>query len=271
MRSSVRSEAAGVERCHIDDGAERDDLAFDVLGYELQPVMCANAQRLRTDPKYPGVHPIRFNWRIHLIRRDVTAFNKNVIAQVDADRFSRRSGFGRRRWPTLDRRHPRRFVVRREKQLIAHPQRPGLNSSHKDTSILHAINILNRKTQRLLRIRLSCLQLVDRLKQARPLEPRDGRIAVAHNIYPGAGRDRYERARFQPERLQGLSIHFLDFPERGLRVVGEIHLVYGHNYLANPKQAEQLSMAAALLTCALVGGDHHDTGSGAGSAGDHVL
>src|SRR2546423_3023573 len=77
-----------LERSNVDDVRQCDDLAFDILSYQLQPIARPDAQRFGSNPEYPGVNAIGFGWRIRLMRGYVTALDEDVIAQRDPDGFA---------------------------------------------------------------------------------------------------------------------------------------------------------------------------------------
>ena len=88
---------------------------------------------------------------------------------------------------------------------------------------------------------------------------------------PTPGGQRNKDRRRQPKLLQKRGVLRFDLIEAFFIEADQIHLVYRHNDLTNPKQAEQLSMTAALLAHPFVGRDHHHRGIGRRGPRNHVL
>ncbi len=171
------------------------------------------------------------------MRRDVSPLNEDMIAQRYADRVTSRGGLCGRILPALDRGHARRLMMRRKEQLHADLQCPRFDSPHEHPAILRAIDVLDRKTQRLLGGGGRRFQLVDRLEQTHPAKPAQRWLAIARDIYSRGGRYRHERASLHAEAFQKSPIFSFYPAELRLGVAHQVHLVHRHNDLANPEQA----------------------------------
>src|SRR5438477_3669426 len=97
-------------------------------------------------------------------------------------------------------------MVRREQQLVAYPQGAGLDAAREDAAVLHAINILNRKSQRLVRDRFGWFELIDRLKNGRPVKPTHRPLGIVRDIRAHTGGNRHKGARIYPELFKESAI-----------------------------------------------------------------
>src|SRR4051812_34671929 len=92
--------------------------------------------------------------------------------------------------------------MRRKQKLIANPQSAGLNPAGENPAVVHPINVLDWKTQGLVRECFGRLQLVDCPEEIWAIEPSEGRLRVLRHIRAGARGNRDEGARAYSELLQ---------------------------------------------------------------------
>src|SRR5262245_2020684 len=169
----------------------------------------SNPQRFAHNPEKVRVKTICLDWRFIFMRRDIAAFDENLLSKRDTDRISRDGWTVLPRAPTLDRSDYRRFVCRRKHQLVAHGQGSCLDGAGNNPTPVKAVDILNAKAKwkvNIAPLRLQQIKRFENIRRAVPFHLHAG----PRDILTFLRRRRNKSPRVQSKFAKKLAIFLLD-------------------------------------------------------------
>jgi len=260
----------GVERGGVDDLFDGFHEALSLLGGELELIGPAFGKRTPAEPEHPRLEAGQFEGRACLEGGDNAAFDKNLLFERDADGLAGGGGVRGRGAPALDGFYRADFVCGREDQPVANLDASGFDPPGENAAPVKAINILDRKPQRLVIRDLGNPEPVQRLQHGWAIPPRHVGAAGGDVIaIPGGDRD--ENLGFEPDGFEPRAVFLLDAAEAFLAVVFQVHFVHEHGDLADAQQVQEVTVPARVFLDAFVSVDQEEGGFGTGGAGDHVF
>ena len=164
------------------------------------------------------------------VRAHLAALDENLLGQRDADGLAGAGGFSAIARPAFDGLDVADFVARREQNLVADFNRPGLDAARKGPSGVEPVNVLDRKPHWQVLLRQRHLESIERLENSRAVVPRHV-LGFARDVVAVIGGNRNKQLRFHAELREERPVLLFDGLEHFVTVALEIHLVDDHSDL----------------------------------------
>ena len=147
------------------------------------------------------------------------------------------------------------LLRRRENQSVADFDRAGFDAAGQNAALIKAIDILDRKTQRLIVRQVGDFEFIERLAARSGLSTRACSRCSDAMLSPCLAAMGMNTFGSTPMAFRNAAIFRFDLLEPCLGIILQIHLVDQHGDLADAEQIQQVAMAARLFLDAFIGID----------------